>query len=86
MKNRIAERRNFWAGRFHDGGYLWRGTASVDGAQWGVWPMGGAWLYQHLWEHWLYTGDREFLKKSDPILKGAVEFFLDVLAETRMVF
>ncbi len=60
---------------------LWRGTAPVDGAQWGMWPMGGAWLCQHLWEHYLYTGDTEHLKKSYPILKGAVEFFLDVLVE-----
>ncbi|HUT11734.1 MAG TPA: glycoside hydrolase family 95 protein [Thermoguttaceae bacterium] len=60
---------------------LWRGTAPVDGAQWGMWPMGGAWLCQHLWEHYLYTGDIEHLKRSYPILKGAVEFFLDVLVE-----
>ena len=60
---------------------LWRGTAPVDGAQWGTWPTGGAWLCQHLWEHYLYTGDTEHLKKSYPIFKGAVEFFLDVLVE-----
>ncbi|TWT80736.1 hypothetical protein CA13_21820 [Planctomycetes bacterium CA13] len=60
---------------------LWRGTAPVDGAQWGMWPMGGAWLCKHLWEHYLFTGDAEHLKKSYPILKGAVEFFLDTLVE-----
>ncbi|MBK1827639.1 glycoside hydrolase family 95 protein [Haloferula rosea] len=60
---------------------LWRGTAPVDGPQWGMWPMGGAWLCQHLWEHYLYTGNQTHLKKSYPILKGAVEFFLDVLIE-----
>ena len=60
---------------------LWRGTAPVDGAQWGMWPTGGAWLCQHLWEHYLYTGDMEHLAKSYPILKGASEFFLDVLVE-----
>ncbi|MFC1497399.1 glycoside hydrolase N-terminal domain-containing protein [Verrucomicrobiota bacterium] len=58
---------------------LWRGTAPVDGAQWGMWQAGGAWLCQHLWEHYLYTGDTEHLKKSYPILKGAAEFFLDFL-------
>ncbi len=58
---------------------LWRGTAPVDGAQWGMWQAGGAWLCQHLWEHYLYTGDIEHLKKSYPILKGAAEFFLDFL-------
>ncbi len=60
---------------------LWRGTAPVDGAQWGMWPTGGAWLCQHLWEHYLYSGDTEHLRKSYPIFKGAVEFFLDVLVE-----
>jgi len=55
---------------------LWRGTAPVDGAHWGMWPSGGAWLCQHLWEHSLYTGDIEFLKKAYPVMKGAAEFFL----------
>lgn len=60
---------------------LWRGTAPVDGAHWGMWPTGGAWLCQHLWEHYLYTGDLDFLKRSYPILKGAAAYFLDVLVE-----
>ncbi|MDB4583746.1 glycoside hydrolase N-terminal domain-containing protein, partial [Draconibacterium sp.] len=60
---------------------LWRGTAPVDGAHWGMWPTGGAWLCQHLWEHYLYTGDKEFLKKAYPVMKGAAEFFFDVLVE-----
>lgn len=60
---------------------LWRGTAPVDGAHWGMWPTGGAWLCQHLWEHYLYTGDIEFLKKSYPVMKGAAEFFMDILVE-----
>ena len=55
---------------------LWRGTAPVDGAHWGMWPSGGAWLCQHLWEHYLYTGDVEFLRKAYPVMKGAAEFFL----------
>jgi len=55
---------------------LWRGTAPVDGAHWGMWPMGGAWLCQHLWEHYLYTGDISHLRKAYPIMKGAAEFFL----------
>ncbi len=62
---------------------LWRGTAPVDGAHWGMWPSGGAWLCQHLWEHYLYTGDSEFLKESYPVMKGAAEFFLDVLVENK---
>ncbi|TWU34586.1 hypothetical protein Q31b_55410 [Novipirellula aureliae] len=55
---------------------IWRGTAPVDGAHWGMWPSGGAWLCQHLWEHYLYTGDTEFLTKAYPVMKGAAEFFL----------
>jgi alpha-L-fucosidase 2 len=60
---------------------LWRGTAPVDGAHWGMWPTGGAWLCQHIWEHYLFTGDTEFLKKYYPVMKGAAEFFFDVLVE-----
>ena len=62
---------------------LWRGTAPVDGAQWGMWQTGGAWLCGHLWEHYLYTGDTEHLKKSYPVLKGAAEFFMDFLVENK---
>lgn len=60
---------------------LWRSTGVVDGAFWGMWPNGGAWLCQHLWEHYLYTGDRDDLAKSLPIMKGASEFFVDHLTE-----
>jgi alpha-L-fucosidase 2 len=55
---------------------LWRGTAPVDGAHWGMWPSGGAWLCQHLWEHYLYTGDMAHLETAYPVMKGAAEFFL----------
>lgn len=67
---------------------IWRGTAPVDGAQWGMWPTGGAWLCQHLWEHYLYTGDVEFLKEAYPIMKGAATFFLSdgVLVENEAGF
>ncbi len=58
---------------------LWRMTGPVDGAFYGLWPMGGAWLTQHLWQHYLYTGDRKFLKEYYPVLKGAAQFFADVL-------
>ncbi len=76
---RVHYRAGGWVA--HHNTDLWRGTAPVDGAQWGTWPTGGAWLCQHLWEHYLYTGDTEHLEKSYPILKGAIEFFLDVLVE-----
>jgi len=58
---------------------LWRATGPIDGAVYGTWPMGGAWLSVHLWEHYLFTGDRAFLAKAYPILKGSAEFFLETL-------
>ncbi|SFT60204.1 alpha-L-fucosidase 2 [Chryseobacterium formosense] len=58
---------------------LWRITGIVDGGFYGMWPMGGAWLTQHVWNHYLYTGDKEFLKKNYQILKGCTLFYLDVL-------
>lgn len=58
---------------------LWRITGPVDGAFYGLWPMGGAWLSQHLWQHYLYTGNKKFLDEVYPILKGAALFYNDVL-------
>src|SRR5690606_38461942 len=60
---------------------IWRITGPVDGAFYGMWPMGGAWLSQHLWERYLYTGDNTFLKEVYPILKGVALFYVDVLQE-----
>lgn len=60
---------------------IWRITGPVDFAAAGMWPTGGAWLCQHIWEHWLYTGDKEFLSKYFPALKGASDFFLSTLVE-----
>ena len=60
---------------------LWRCTGMVDKAFWGMWPNGGAWLCQHLWQHYLYTGDKKFLKRAFPVMKGASDFFLDFLVE-----
>ena len=60
---------------------LWRGTAPVDAAKFGMWPVGGAWLCQHLWEHYAFTGDKEFLKEYYPILKGAAQFLVEVMVE-----
>ena len=60
---------------------LWRGTAPVDAAKYGMWPVGGAWLCQHLWEHYLFTGDRQFLEDSYPIMKGSAQFLLELLVE-----
>ncbi|HYF67170.1 MAG TPA: glycoside hydrolase family 95 protein [Ohtaekwangia sp.] len=60
---------------------LWRISGPVDGAFYGLWPMGGAWLSQHIWQHYLYSGDFDFLKKYYSILKGAALFYHDVLQE-----
>ena len=58
---------------------LWRIAGPVDGASWGMFPTGGAWLATHVWQHFLFTGDRAFLKDMYPVLKGAADFFLDFL-------
>ena len=58
---------------------LWRATAPIDGAKFGLWPTGGAWLCTHLWEHYEYNPDPVFLARIYPILHGASLFFLDTL-------
>ena len=58
---------------------LWRATGPIDGAQYGLWPMGGAWLCTHLWDHYEYNADTRYLAKIFPLMKGAAEFFLDTL-------
>ena len=55
---------------------LWRGTSPINAADHGIWVTGGAWLCQHLWEHYLYTQDKKFLiEKAYPIMKEAALFF-----------
>lgn len=58
---------------------IWRVTSPIDFAAAGMWPSGGLWLSQHLWEHFLFTGDQAFLKEVYPIMKGASQFLLSVL-------
>ena len=60
---------------------IWRVCGPIDGAFWGMWPNGGAWLAQHLWQHYLYTGDKDFLEKYYPILKGTADFFISYLVK-----
>ncbi|MBO4754754.1 MAG: glycoside hydrolase N-terminal domain-containing protein [Bacteroidales bacterium] len=60
---------------------LWRIAGPVDGATWGMYPSGGAWLTTHLWEHYQFTGDTLFLAEYYPIMKGAADFFLDFLVQ-----
>ncbi len=60
---------------------IWRINGAVDGAFWGIWPNGGGWLSQHLWEHYLYNGDKTYLASVYPVLKGAAMFYSDYLIE-----
>ena len=48
---------------------------------WACWTMGGTWLSTHIWEHYLFTLDKEFLREFYPVLKGAAEFCMDWLVE-----
>ena len=62
---------------------LWRGTAPINHSNHGVWPTGGAWLCQDLWQHYLYGGELEFLRNTAyPLMRGASEFFVDALVES----
>ncbi len=59
----------------------WGFTAPADGP-WGIWPVGAAWLALHPWEHYQYSGDKEFLRERGwPLMKGAARFLLDFLVE-----
>jgi alpha-L-fucosidase 2 len=58
---------------------LWRIAGPVDGAFWGMYPNGGAWLATHLWQHYLYTGDKDFLRQWYPVIKGTADFYLDYM-------
>ncbi|BBD99907.1 alpha/beta hydrolase [Sphingobium amiense] len=58
---------------------FWRATAPIDGAQFGLWPTGGAWLCTHLWDHYDYSRDRAWLASIYPLLAGSARFFLDTL-------
>ena len=58
----------------------WWFTTPIGEVQWGMWPTGGAWLCQHLWDHYTFGGDREFLRhRAYPIMREAALFFLDFL-------
>mgnify|MGYP001565830737 CR=1 FL=1 len=60
---------------------LWRGTAPINAANHGIWVTGAAWLCQHLWWHYEYSGDKAFLAKAYPVMKDAALFFVDFLIE-----
>ena len=58
---------------------LWRIAGPVDGTLWGMFPTGGAWLTTHIWQHYLFTGDRDFLRKNYDVMKGAADFLIDYM-------
>ncbi len=66
---------------FHQNTDLWRVAAPMDGPCWGTFTVGGAWLTNQLYDHYLYTQEEEYLKEIYPVMKGAVRFFLDFLIE-----
>ncbi len=60
---------------------IWGFTTPADGV-WGIWPVGGAWAARHAYEHYLYTGNQDFLaRRGYPLMKGAAQFMLDFLVE-----
>ena len=65
----------------HHNADLWRATAPIDGPLWGFWPTGGAWLCTHLWNHYEFSGDKKFLSRVYPVIKGAAQFFIETLIE-----
>lgn len=66
---------------FHQNTDLWRVAAPMDGPCWGTFTVGGAWLTNQLYEHYLFSQDEEFLKEIYPLMKGAAQFFVDFLIE-----
>jgi len=58
---------------------LWRVSSPIDYANPGMWPNGAGWLTQHIWQHYLFTGDKDFLRQYFPVLKGAADFYLTAL-------
>lgn len=70
----------------HHNADLWRQSSPVGAGSgdpvWANWPMGGAWLATHLWEHYAFSGDTRYLReRAWPVMKGAAEFCLDWLVE-----
>ena len=65
----------------HQNTDIWRVAAPMDGPTWGTFTVGGAWLTTHLWEHYLYTLNMDYLKDVYPVMKGSVEFFMDFLVD-----
>jgi alpha-L-fucosidase 2 len=80
--------KNFYGAKgwvVHHNSDIWATANPVSGSpSWANWPMGGAWLSQHLWEHYQFTGDKVFLSKTAyPLMKSAAAFCLDWLIEDK---
>jgi alpha-L-fucosidase 2 len=76
---RVHYHTNGWV--LHHNTDLWRATTPVDGS-WGIWPMGEAWLANQMWDHYEFSGDREFLRRDAyPAMKEAAEFVTGILVE-----
>ena len=61
---------------------LWRGAAPINASNHGIWVSGSGWMATHLWEHYLFTQDRQFLEQTAfPLMKGAALFYADYLVE-----
>jgi alpha-L-fucosidase 2 len=60
---------------------IWRNNGVVDGVYWGLWPSGGAWLTTHLWDKYMYSGDKAYLKSVYPIIRGAAQYYLEAMIE-----
>ncbi len=65
----------------HQNTDIWRVAAPMDGPTWGTFTVGGAWLTNELWEHYLFTKDVAYAKTLYPILKGSVDFFMHFLVK-----
>jgi alpha-L-fucosidase 2 len=60
---------------------VWGFTSPGEGIGWGMFPAAGAWLCQHVWEHYAFSGDREYLHRVWPMLAESAEFYLDWLVK-----
>ncbi|MEN8116433.1 MAG: glycoside hydrolase family 95 protein [Bacteroidota bacterium] len=79
-QNVAKEHYNFDGWVAHHNTDIWRGAAPINNANHGIWVVGGAWLSQHLWWHYQFTGDKEYLKiRAYPVLKEASRFFVNYL-------
>lgn len=79
-KNVAKEHYNAGGWVLHHNTDIWRGTAPINHSNHGIWVTGGAWLSRHLWEHYQFTQDKEFLRnRAYPLMKGAAEFFTQFL-------